>query len=59
MAIVGVGGVGINAVQGARSAGATHIVAVDPVGFKREQALLFGATHVCLTARSATLHLRR
>ena len=37
--IVGVGGVGINAVQGAHHAGAARVVAVDPVEFKREQAL--------------------
>jgi NDMA-dependent alcohol dehydrogenase len=43
--VVGVGGVGINAVQGAKHAGAAQIVAVDPVPFKREQAVLFGATH--------------
>ncbi len=43
--VVGTGGVGINAVQGARHAGAAQIVAVDPVPFKREQALAFGATH--------------
>lgn len=44
--VIGVGGVGINAVQGFRSAGAETIVAVDPVAFKREKALEFGATHV-------------
>jgi NDMA-dependent alcohol dehydrogenase len=43
--VVGVGGVGANAVQGARIAGAKHIVAVDPVELKREQAQVFGATH--------------
>jgi NDMA-dependent alcohol dehydrogenase len=43
--IVGVGGVGINAVQGARHKGARNIVAVDPVAFKRDQAKVFGATH--------------
>ncbi len=43
--IMGIGGVGINAVQGAASAGADNIVAVDPVPFKREKALAFGATH--------------
>jgi NDMA-dependent alcohol dehydrogenase len=43
--VVGVGGVGINAVQGARHKGARNIVAVDPVPFKRDQAKLFGATH--------------
>ncbi len=46
VAVLGIGGVGINAVQGARVAGARRIIAVDPVEFKREQALRFGATHV-------------
>jgi S-(hydroxymethyl)glutathione dehydrogenase/alcohol dehydrogenase len=43
--VVGVGGVGINAVQGARAAGASTIVAVDPAAWKRELAPAFGATH--------------
>ncbi len=43
--VVGVGGVGINAVQGARMAGARNVVAVDPVVFKQKAALDFGATH--------------
>jgi S-(hydroxymethyl)glutathione dehydrogenase/alcohol dehydrogenase len=43
--VVGIGGIGINAVQGARMAGALRVVAVDPVEFKREQAMRFGATH--------------
>jgi S-(hydroxymethyl)glutathione dehydrogenase/alcohol dehydrogenase len=42
--IVGTGGVGINAVQGARAAGAMAVVAVDPVDFKRDSAKFFGAT---------------
>ncbi len=42
--VIGIGGVGINAVQGARHAGADHIIAVDPVEFKREKALELGAT---------------
>jgi S-(hydroxymethyl)glutathione dehydrogenase/alcohol dehydrogenase len=46
VAVLGIGGVGISAVQGARVAGARRIIAVDPVEFKREQALRFGATHV-------------
>src|SRR3989304_5465152 len=37
--VYGIGGGGINAVQGARHAGAMHIVAVDPVELKRETAL--------------------
>ena len=44
--MLGVGGIGINAIQGARVAGARRIIAVDPIEFKREQAKRFGATHV-------------
>jgi len=44
--VMGVGGVGINAVQGAAQAGASNVVAVDPVAFKREKALELGATRV-------------
>src|SRR3954449_9235794 len=43
--VVGIGGVGANAVQGAKAAGAANIVAIDPVEFKREKAMEFGATH--------------
>ncbi|MDQ2739713.1 MAG: NDMA-dependent alcohol dehydrogenase [Actinomycetota bacterium] len=43
--VMGVGGVGINAVQGAAQAGASNVVAVDPVLFKQEKALELGATH--------------
>jgi NDMA-dependent alcohol dehydrogenase len=43
--VVGVGGIGINAVQGAKLAGAKNLIAIDPVAFKRETALRFGATH--------------
>jgi S-(hydroxymethyl)glutathione dehydrogenase/alcohol dehydrogenase len=42
--VMGVGGIGINAVQGARHAGAERIIAVDPVKFKRDKALELGAT---------------
>jgi len=44
--VVGCGGVGHGALLGAVSAGARAIVAVDPVGYKREMAQRFGATHV-------------
>ncbi|GGO80219.1 Zn-dependent alcohol dehydrogenase [Wenjunlia tyrosinilytica] len=44
VAVIGCGGVGISAVQGARVAGAAEIVAVDPVASRREAALGFGAT---------------
>ena len=43
--VVGIGGIGINAVQGARLAGAKHVIAIDPVEFKREKAMELGATH--------------
>ena len=43
--VVGIGGIGISALQGAVIAGARNVIAVDPVEFKREQAIKFGATH--------------
>jgi len=51
--IIGCGGVGMNAVQGAAMAGARHVVAVDPVEFKREQAEVFGATHTAASMEEA------
>ena len=51
--VMGIGGVGINAVQGARIAGARNIVAIDPVEFKRERAPEFGATHVAASVDEA------
>jgi alcohol dehydrogenase (nicotinoprotein) len=51
--IYGTGGIGMNAVQGARYAGAANIVTVDPVQFKRDTALQFGATHAVATAAEA------
>jgi alcohol dehydrogenase (nicotinoprotein) len=51
--IFGAGGVGTNAIQGARYAGAAHVIVVDPVAFKRENALAFGATHVFASAAQA------
>src|SRR3984957_13909721 len=52
--IYGAGGVGSNAVQGARFAGAKNVVVVDPVAFKRDMALsTFGATHAFATAEEA------
>ncbi len=49
--VVGAGGIGANAIQGARIAGAKRIIAIDPIEFKREKAMDFGATH---TASSMT-----
>jgi S-(hydroxymethyl)glutathione dehydrogenase/alcohol dehydrogenase len=51
--IYGIGGVGINAVQGAAFAGAQHIIAVDPLANKREFAEQFGATHSAPDAAQA------
>ncbi|MFR9805077.1 Zn-dependent alcohol dehydrogenase [Pseudonocardia sp. RS010] len=51
--IYGIGGIGTNAVQGAAYAGAQHLIAVDPVAFKRENAEKFGATHAVATAEEA------
>jgi S-(hydroxymethyl)glutathione dehydrogenase/alcohol dehydrogenase len=51
--VYGIGGIGINAVQGAAHAGAKHVVVVDPVPFKRDTALKFGATHAFDTAEEA------
>ena len=51
--VIGVGGIGTAAVQGARIAGATTIVAVDPVDSKRDSALGFGATHCAPSAADA------
>jgi NDMA-dependent alcohol dehydrogenase len=43
--VVGIGGIGSSAVQGARMAGARWIIAVDPVEMKLEAAKSLGATH--------------
>jgi S-(hydroxymethyl)glutathione dehydrogenase/alcohol dehydrogenase len=53
VAVYGVGGVGINAVQGARYAGARNVIAVDPLENKREKAMELGATHAFATAEEA------
>lgn len=52
--VAGVGGIGINAVQGAKSAGARRIIAVEPVSFKRELALKLGATDAFESMAEAT-----
>lgn len=43
--VMGVGGVGSFALQGALHAGATNVIACDPVPMKREAAEQLGATH--------------
>jgi S-(hydroxymethyl)glutathione dehydrogenase/alcohol dehydrogenase len=51
--VMGIGGIGINAVQGAAFAGAQHVIAVDPLANKRDTALKLGATHSATTAAEA------
>jgi S-(hydroxymethyl)glutathione dehydrogenase/alcohol dehydrogenase len=46
VAVIGCGGVGLSAVQGARIAGAGRVIAVDLVPSKLELAQKLGATHV-------------
>jgi S-(hydroxymethyl)glutathione dehydrogenase/alcohol dehydrogenase len=46
VAVVGCGGVGLSAIQGARIAGARQIIAVDPVPEKLDLAVRLGATDV-------------
>jgi len=55
--VVGIGGIGMNAVQGARMAGAKRIIAIDPIEFKREKAMEFGATHTYASMAEAIPHL--
>jgi NDMA-dependent alcohol dehydrogenase len=51
--VLGVGGVGINAVQGAAFLGASHVIAVDTVDWKRDLAVKLGATHQTATIDEA------
>jgi NDMA-dependent alcohol dehydrogenase len=53
VAVVGVGGIGANAIQGAKLAGAKQIWAIDPVESKREKAMEFGATHTAASMAEA------
>lgn len=60
VAVVGVGGVGLNAVQGAAIAGANPIVALDVLASKLEYARQFGATDVIdLSAGSVEEEMRQ
>jgi Zn-dependent alcohol dehydrogenase len=58
LAMIGTGGLGMNAVQGARAAGANYVVGVDPIEFKRDSAKFFGATHTCPSAEEAIGQVR-
>jgi len=46
VAVIGCGGVGLAAIQGARIAGAARVFAIDPVEERRSAALAVGATDV-------------
>jgi len=51
--VLGCGGVGLSAVQGARVAGASRIFAVDPSAERRNMALRLGATDVLVPDQAA------
>jgi S-(hydroxymethyl)glutathione dehydrogenase/alcohol dehydrogenase len=55
--VIGCGGVGSGAIQGARIAGARQIIAVDPLPFKVEKAKAIGATHGAASILDANLLL--
>jgi S-(hydroxymethyl)glutathione dehydrogenase / alcohol dehydrogenase len=45
VAVVGCGPVGLSAIQGARIAGASKIIAIEPIRARRDVAMKVGATH--------------
>ncbi len=53
VAVIGCGGVGSGAIQGARAAGARAVIAIDTDASKVERALKIGATHGCASALDA------
>jgi S-(hydroxymethyl)glutathione dehydrogenase/alcohol dehydrogenase len=57
--ILGSGGIGANAVQGAVHAGAARTIVVEPVAFKRNVALSLGATHAVETIEEGTALAQR
>ncbi len=46
VAVIGAGGIGLSAIQGARIAGANKVIAIDMLDSKLELAQAMGATHV-------------
>jgi Zn-dependent alcohol dehydrogenase len=60
VAVIGLGGVGLNAVQGARLAGAARIIGMDLEPSKLEDAKVFGATDgVLVSERNPGARSRR
>lgn len=57
--VIGMGGVGLSTVQGARIAGASTIIAVDPVAQKEELARSMGATHFLPPGEDLARRVRR
>jgi Zn-dependent alcohol dehydrogenase len=57
--VIGAGGVGLNAIQGARIAGAAKIIAVDMSEEKLEMAKDFGATHGVLASEAKPWSIAR
>ncbi len=56
--VVGVGGIGVAAVQGARLAGASRVVAVDPLASRRDAVKPFGATDTFASMQDALAPVR-
>lgn len=57
--VIGAGGIGLNAIQGARIAGAAKIIAVDMSQDKLDVAMEFGATHGILATDDTPWRLVR
>ncbi len=58
VAVFGLGGIGLSAVQGARIAGASQVIAVDPSSTKDAMARELGATHVLATGADLVATMR-
>ncbi|MGH3378645.1 MAG: Zn-dependent alcohol dehydrogenase [Actinoallomurus sp.] len=54
-AVVGCGGVGLSVIQGVKAAGASTILAIDPLESKHEIAKSFGATHTATPDQAADM----
>lgn len=56
VAVIGLGGVGLNVIQGARLAGATTIIAIDQRAASLDRASVLGATHTVLATSDDADH---
>ncbi len=57
VAVIGCGGLGSAAIQGAQHAGARAVVAIDTVPSKVDRAMKIGATHGCATTLDAAFNI--